>query len=252
MSSNLFLSNKVVAITGGGRGIGCALAKAALACGASVAVLDINPAYLITLPDGMMTFEGDVGQRATIEVFYQTILEQFGQLDYIVANAITTSQQPHEDEEAFFDRMIQVNFKGMYYTLKLALPLLAEQGAMVSMLAASAIHDIYTTEGTWAEYTAMKQAVKYLSRNLAAHNERGIRINMVSPGFIEGERVTALSQRAGWKQADLVNTTAVKHMGTNEDIIRAVLFLLSPESRFITGEDLWVDGGWAIKGGQLP
>ena len=247
-----FLENKVIAITGGGRGIGRSIALEALAQGAKVAILDINAERLATLPKGMLCVDGDVSVSQDLETFYATILKQFGQLDYVVANAVSTAREDQESEEAFFERMLQVNFKGMYYTMKLAMPHLNNNGAMVSMLAASAIHEIATMPGAWAEYTAIKQAVKYLSRSLAAHNERGIRINMVSPGFIDGERVDAISERAGWQQTDLENTAILKRMGNVQDVSSAVFFLLSPEASYITGNDLWVDGGWAINGAKMP
>jgi len=247
-----FLQDKVIAITGGGRGIGRGIALDALKKGAKVAVLDINVAHLASLPEDMLRFEGDVSVSQDLEAFYAKVTEHFGQLDYVVANAVSTAQEAGESEEAFFERMLQVNCKGMYYTMKLAVPHLNADAAMVSIIAASAIHDIQTMSGAWAEYTAIKQAVKYLSRSLAAYNDRGIRINMVSPGFIAGERVDAISKRAGWQPGDLENTAVVKRMGKVKDVSSAVFFLLSPEASYITGNDLWVDGGWAINGAKMP
>ena len=157
----------------------------------------------------MLCVAGDVSLSQDLEAFYAKVRKQFGQLDYVVANAVSTEKKAQESEEAFFERMLQVNFKGMYYTLKLAVPHLSDEGAMVSMLAASAIHVSATMPGAWAEYTAIIHAVKCLSRSLAAHNEREIRINMVSPGFVDGECVDAICEGAGWQQADLENTAVI-------------------------------------------
>lgn len=248
-----FLKDKLICLTGGGRGIAKGLAKSALEKGANVAIIDINEATFLDMPEAVFCFHGDVSKTAVIENFYTKSTEYFSQkIDYVVANAVASAMEADESREAFFDRMVAINFKGMYFSMSLAFEHMNDNGAIVSMLAASSLNDIKTTAGTWSEYTAIKHAMKYLTRSLAATAERGIRLNGVSPGWIDSERVDAIAERMGFSEQDMAETTTAKRMGNAQDMANAVFFLLSPESGYINGVDLPVEGGFAVKGSNLP
>ena len=112
--------------------------------------------------------------------------------------------------------------------------------------------DIKTMSGAWAEYTAIKQAVKYLTRSLAANNTRNIRVNGVSPGLIDTPRVDALLERAGQSYDDFKCNIPAKRIGLSDDIVQAILYLWSPAASYVNGIDLCVDGGWSVAGSKLP
>lgn len=248
-----FLNNKLICLTGGGRGIAKGLAHSALEKGANVGIIDINEATFADMPEAVFCFQGDVSKTAEIERFYTKATEHFGQkIDYVVASAVASAMAESESREDFFDRMVAINFKGMYFSMSLAFEHMNDNGSIVSMLAASSLDDVKTTAGTWSEYTAIKQAMKYLTKSLAANAERGIRVNGVSPGWIKSERVTAIAERMGFSEQDMGETTTAKRMGTAQDMANAVFFLFSPESSYINGVDLPVEGGFAVKGSNLP
>ncbi|MDF1796498.1 MAG: SDR family NAD(P)-dependent oxidoreductase [Coxiellaceae bacterium] len=247
-----FIKDQVIVITGAVRGIGKDIAMACYEQGAKVGVIDVNQDGLNQLPAGMLRFHGDVSQSKDLEAFYQQVKDQFGGIHYVVANAVAITNSAEQSREEMFDQMIAVNFKGMYQTLLLVLPYMEQGGAMVSLIAASAFDHVKVMSGSWAEYTAIKHAVRYLSRSLAGHNDKQVRVNCVSPGLVKSERVDALAQRMKWSDQDMADTTVAKRLAELGDITRAVLFLLSPEASYINGVDLCVDGGWAVAGAQLP
>ncbi|MDF1654402.1 MAG: SDR family oxidoreductase [Coxiellaceae bacterium] len=247
-----FIKDQVILISGAARGIAKGIALSCHDQGAKVGVIDINPDGLDQLPVEMLRFHGDVSQSADVEKFYQQAKNQFGAIHFVLANAVASQMNENETREAFFDRMVAINFKGMYQTMTLALPYIEHGGAMVSMIAASAFDHTKVMSGTWSEYTAIKHAVRYLSRSIGAYNDKQVRVNSVSPGLIESERVEALAQRLDWTEESMANITTAKRMGKLDDVTSAVMFLLSPDASYINGVDLCVDGGWAISGARFP
>lgn len=239
---------KTVVITGGNSGIGLATAKLFHQEGAKVAISGRDQK---TLDDAVKTIGGDtlavkadVSKLADIDKFFSQIAAKFGKIDALFANAGIAKFAPVGDSsEQMFDETFDINVKGLYFTLQKALPYLNNGAGIV--LNSSVVN----TKGGAATsvYAASKAAVRSLARTFAAELvDRGIRVNVVSPGPI----LTPIFGRTGLPQATLdefathiKSQVPMKRFGTPEEIGRAVLFLASSDASFITGVDLYVDGG---------
>ncbi len=157
----------------------------------------------------------------------------------LFANAGVAAFQPTADiTEAEFDKVVDINFKGVFFTVQKTLPLLADHAAVV-VNASWALHRGVPGASL---YSATKAAVHNLTRALAAElAPRGIRVNSVSPGYIETPSYRDnVSPEA---KAAAITAVAAGRLGTPEDIADAVAFLASPEASYINGQDLLVDGG---------
>jgi NAD(P)-dependent dehydrogenase (short-subunit alcohol dehydrogenase family) len=239
------LENKIAVITGGTTGIGFATAKKFLAEGAIVAVFarkrDELDKAVSQLGKGCFAYQGDVTKQEDIEKLYSDVHKQFGRLDIIFANAGQgefTLLDEATDEH--FDRMFNVNTKGVFFTVQRALPYLTEGASIIINASISGIKGFERLEA----YSASKAAARSLARTLSADLvKREIRVNSVSPGLIDtpihpkmgaaGEDV-----REGAKQA-----IPLGRVGTPDDIANAVAFLASDEASYIVGIELIVDGG---------
>jgi NAD(P)-dependent dehydrogenase (short-subunit alcohol dehydrogenase family) len=240
---------KVVVITGGNSGIGLATAKLFHDEGAKVAISGrdqktLDEAVKI-IGAGTLAVKADVAKLADIDSFYSQAAAKFGKFDVIFANAGVAKFAPASaTSEQLFDETFDINVKGLYFTLQKALPHLNDNAGIV--LNASVV----STKGSPATtvYSASKAAVRSLARTFAAELvERGIRVNVVSPGPI----TTPIFGRTGLPQAaidDFANhvkaSVPMKRFGTPEEVGHAVLFLASSEASYITGVDLNVDGGF--------
>jgi len=247
MDANTF-ANKVAVITGGGSGIGLATARLLKSRGAAVAIIGRDANRLEQarreLGEDVLALPGDVSRPGDIEDCLLGVEVRFGRIDILFANAGLSECPPlRETGEAFFDRIIGVNLKGVFFTFTLALPLLA-QGASV-IFTCSAAHG----RGRPGDplYSAAKAAVRSLARTLAADEEvlaKGIRINVISPGAIR----TPLTARAGREaevNAWIEGAVPMGRWGEAREVARAVAFLASSESSYTTGSELAVDGGLA-------
>lgn len=254
--------DKIALITGGTSGMGLATAHRLLAEGASVIItgrskkrLDAAVAELERgLPEGaaaerVLAVVGDVGDRVDLTTLIDTVRQRFGRLDVLFANAGIGSFGPiGEVTEEEFDRVIGVNFKGVYFTIQQALPLLVDGSAIV-INASWTLHR--GLQGATV-YSATKAAVHNLGHTLAADlAPRRIRVNSVSPGYIETPMFhEAVSVDA---HTEVISAVAAARLGTAEDVASAVAFLASHEASYINGQDLIIDGGLvaAIPGGML-
>jgi NAD(P)-dependent dehydrogenase (short-subunit alcohol dehydrogenase family) len=239
---------KTVVITGGNSGIGLATAKLFHEEGARVAISGRDQKTLDeavkTIGNGTLAVKADVSKLTDIDKLYAQVTEKFGKIDALFANAGIAKFAPASDStEQLFDETFDINVKGLYFTLQKALPLLNDNAGIV--LNASVV----STKGYPATsiYSATKGAVRSLARTFAAELvDRGIRVNVVSPGPIE----TPILAKAGLPQAaqdqfaaDVKERVPMKRFGTPEEVAHAVLFLASSEASYITGVDLNVDGG---------
>lgn len=182
----------------------------------------------------------DVAKVDSIEALVSEIKTGFGRLDGVFANAGAISFARSADaDEKHFDELVGVNFKGAFFTVTKALPLLAGGGSVVlngSWLAHRAM-------GMTAVYAAAKAAVANLARSLAADlGDRGIRVNAISPGFIVTDMFANISSTPEAQEA-CRNQVSLGRLGKPEDIAETVEFLLSSRSSYITGQELVVDGG---------
>ncbi|MEV6772983.1 glucose 1-dehydrogenase [Nocardia sp. NPDC051030] len=242
--------DKVALITGGSSGMGLATARTLLARGAHVIITGRDKNRLDEASDQLrgtgsdaaerlLPVRGDVANRADLDDLTDLIRTRHGRLDVVFANAGVASFAPiAEFGEDEFDRVVDINFKGVYFTIQQALPLLAD-GSSIIINASVTLHR--GIPGATV-YSATKAAVHNLARTLAADlAPRRIRVNSVSPGYIETPMFHAnVSPTA---QADVIAGVPAARIGTAEDVAEAVAFLASDAASYINGQDLLIDGG---------
>ena len=241
------LGSKVAVITGGGSGIGLATAQLFHACGARVAVLVRDPARVDetarAIGENSLVVAGDVRDVTSLRAFYRTVGQRWDRVDYVVANAGLAHPRPlTQCDEAYFDEMCGVNFRGVFFTVQSALELLQDGGAVV--LVSSAFHS--KGASGFSVYGATKSAVRALARSMAAElAPRNIRVNCVSPGVTE----TPIFGKLGMDDAGLVafrqfvrSITPLDRVSRPEETAKAILFLCT-DATFMTGADLVHDGG---------
>jgi NAD(P)-dependent dehydrogenase (short-subunit alcohol dehydrogenase family) len=244
------LDGKIALITGGSTGIGLAAAKLFQQEGAQVIVTGRNAGSIAAaqkeLGAGAMAMASDTSKLPEIASLIGDIRQKFGRIDIVFANAGIARFQPFgEIEESFFDEQFYINVKGLYFTVQAALPLIPGGG---SVLLTASVVSKKGFPGS-SVYAATKAAVRSFGRTLAAElAPRGIRVNTISPGPVTTPifAKAGLSEEAiGQMQKNMIQSVALKRMGTSEEIARAALFLCSDDASLITGVELFADGGLA-------
>jgi NAD(P)-dependent dehydrogenase (short-subunit alcohol dehydrogenase family) len=242
---------RVALVTGGNSVIGLAVARALVAEGAKVVVSGRNPASLEAAARELgplaHAVRADVASLAEIDRLIEATREfGGGRLDLLFANAGSAVFAPiAQTTEADWDRVMNANLKGLYFTVQKALPLMGPGSAIVlnASVAASKGNPVGSL------YGASKAGVRSLGRTIAAELvSRGIRVNVVSPGPIETpifERGDAAPQAQAAIKQGMQARNPMQRLGTPEEVAAAVLFLASPEASYITGVELLVDGGIA-------
>lgn len=239
---------KTVLITGGNSGIGLATAKLFREEGANVAISGrdqktLDEAVRVIGKD-TLAVKADVSNLADLDRLYKQVSAKFGKIDALFANAGIAKFSPvTESSEQIFDDIFDINVKGLYFTLQKSIPYLNDNAGIVLN---SSVVNSRGMVGT-SVYSASKAAVRSLARTFAAELvDRGIRVNVVSPGPI----ATPILGRSGLPQeaidefANNVGTRVpMKRYGTSEEVGHAALFLASGEASYITGAELNVDGG---------
>jgi NAD(P)-dependent dehydrogenase (short-subunit alcohol dehydrogenase family) len=242
---------KTAVITGGNSGIGLSVAKAFAREGASVVITGRDEASLSSaakeIGGGALALRVDATKMSDLDALMAQVHSKFGKIDALFANAGVGKFVPFEQvTEAFYDEIMNVNVKGVFFTVQKALPLLGPGSAVV--LNAS-INGHKGMPGTTV-YGASKAAVLNMVRTMSADLvSRGIRVNSISPGPIE----SALLSRLGMPDEQLKQTkdwirgqVPIKRFGTGEEIAEAVLYLCSPGAGFTIGADLVIDGGMTL------
>ncbi|MBB5621961.1 NAD(P)-dependent dehydrogenase (short-subunit alcohol dehydrogenase family) [Pedobacter cryoconitis] len=242
------LKDKVAVITGGSSGIGLGIAKRFAEEGAKVAITGrnqqtINEALVEIGPNGL-GIQGDVSNLNDLTRIYQTVEEKFGKVDILIANAGVYVLGPLADfTEEQFDKVSDINFKGAFFSVQKALPVLKD-GASVVLVSS-------TVNGkgipNHAAYSATKAAVRSLARSFSADLlERKIRVNALTPGPVDTpvfNTITTNPEEAKAMKESFSNFTPVKRIGSAEELAAAALYLASDDSAFMLGAELLLDGG---------
>jgi len=242
------LTGKVAVVTGGNSGIGLATAKRFREEGARVVISGRDQKTLDeavkTIGGDVVAVRGDVSKLGDLDKLYKLVAEKFGKIDVLFANAGIAKFAPVGDStEALFDETFDINVKGVFFTIQKALPLLNEGASII--INSSVVNETGTASAS--VYAATKAAVRSFARTLTSELvDRGIRINVVSPGPITTPILgrTGLPQEAVDEFArGIKERVPMKRFGKPEEIASTVLFLATPESSYITGVDINVDGG---------
>jgi NAD(P)-dependent dehydrogenase (short-subunit alcohol dehydrogenase family) len=244
------LTGKTALITGGTTGIGLATAKLFLDEGARVAVVGQDAERVAgaarELGAGALALRADVASAADMAGVAARLRAEFGKLDALFANAGIAKPMPFSDvDDENIDSQINVNFKGVIYTVRSMLPLMNNPSSIV--LTSTAM--IEKGVAGMSVYAATKAAVRSLARTLSAElAPRGVRVNAISPGLIETPIYGKLGLPAEAVQAwaaQLMAQVPAARFGQADEVARAVLFLASGDSAYMMGEHLLFDGGMA-------
>jgi NAD(P)-dependent dehydrogenase (short-subunit alcohol dehydrogenase family) len=244
------LEGKVAVVTGGNSGIGLATAQRFAAEGAHVYITGRRQAELDEavrqVGKHVTGVQGDVSNLGDLDRLFAQIEREKGKLDVVFANAGVAKVAPFGTiTEEFYESIFNVNVKGLLFTVQKALPLLPD-GASIILNAS-----ISTSKGlpTNSVYAATKASVRSFARTWTTDlKERRIRVNAVSPGPIDTPGLNNLlaSSEAGLQRRKMIpSMVPLGRMGTPDEIARAVVFLASDDSSYITGTELFVDGGFA-------
>ena len=244
------LEGKVALITGGNSGIGLATAKQFVNEGAYVFITGRREAELTAakkqIGKNVTAIQGDVSNLHDLDRLFAQITKEKGKIDVVFANAGVARYAPlGAITEDFFDSIFDINVKGVLFTVQKALPVLRDGGSII--LNAS----IVATKGLSSNsvYSATKAAVRSFARTWTTDlKDRRIRVNAISPGPIDTPGLSELlaSSETGEQRRKMISTTVpLGRFGRPEEIAKAVVFLASDDASYITGIELFVDGGFA-------
>jgi NAD(P)-dependent dehydrogenase (short-subunit alcohol dehydrogenase family) len=244
------LEGKVAVITGANSGIGLATAKRFVAEGAYVFITGRRQGELDAavkeIGKNVTGVQGDVANLKDLDKLYAAVKAKTGRIDVLFANAGIAELTPlGEITEEHYDKMFNINVKGLLFSVQKALPLIPTGGSII--LNAS----IVASKGNPASsvYSATKAAVRSFARTWTMDlKERKIRVNAVSPGPIKTpayDRIAKSGPAGAEMLASIVNRVPMGRFGDPDEIARAAVFLASDDSTFVTGAELFVDGGAA-------
>ncbi len=254
MTANSYpFAGKTIVITGGGSGIGRAVAQAFLDNGANVVVSGRRLAALQETLNGhpstqSLAVAGDITEPEAAANLIEAAAERFGTIDVVVSNAAAYASGDIQDlSPTDWVTLRSTNIDALFHLAQAALPaLVSSRGTLITIASVSGV------AGDWgqAAYNATKHAVIGFTRSLALdYGARGVRVNAIAPAFT----LTAMTDAVGRTPEALEpfnNRIALGRPGTPEDVAPAVLFLASPDAAYITGTVLTVDGGTSASTGQ--
>jgi len=251
------LAGKVAIITGAASGIGAASARLFAAEGASLVLADVDADALARVARSVEQAGGaavgvrtDVADDAQVAAMVATVLERFGRLDVLFANAgVSGPGTVDQIALADLDRVLGVNLRGSFLCARHAVPAMIRSGGGAIVFTASELA-LVGSPGS-AAYCASKAALIGLARAMALdHAPQRIRVNCVCPGATDTpmlRRSMAREPDPAADEADIVRRLPLGRLGRPEEIARAALFLASDDASFVTGTALVVDGGWTAR-----
>ena len=249
-SSNSKLEGKIALITGGNNGIGLATAKQFVKEGAYVFITGRRQAELDEavrqIGKRVAAVRGDVANLADLDRLFATVKRQQGRLDVLFANAGFLALAPLGSiSEEHFDKLFAINVKGLLFTVQKALPLFTTGGSIILNASVATIKGVEAS----SVYSASKAAVRSLARGWTTDlRHRKIRVNAISPGPIETPGVNIAGgtrKQLDQFKANVMAAVPMGRMGTPDEVANAAVFLASDDSSYVTGIELFVDGGLA-------
>jgi glucose 1-dehydrogenase len=242
------LQNKTAIVTGAGQGIGFAIVQQLLAAGARVLLNDsdgVLAAHAVEAlgSDRCIAAAGDAGDTAFVREMVDTAVRTFGRLDIVVANAgLTFFGDFFDYEPAAFAQVMRLNLNGSFFLAQAAARQMREQGDGGSIVFMSSVTG-HQAHRHLTAYGMSKAALEMLARGLVVElSPYRITVNAVAPGATLTERTAADADYAAtWQRL-----TPMGRAGTPADVAQAVLFLVGPGARQITGQTIVVDGGWSV------
>ncbi len=249
MSGSIFsLDGKVAAVTGASRGIGYSLASAIAAAGAHVALIGRDAATL-TAAATLLTDSGsqafpvvaDVSEVAAIGPALGQVVTRFGRLDILINNAGVEELCASLDvSEALWDRILGTNLKGAFFCAQQAAELMTDGGCIVNVCSLTSEVGVPGA----APYVASKSGLAGLTRALATERApRGIRVNGIGPGYFRTALTESFYEDERWREA-MLNKIPLRRFGQLPDLAGATVFLCSEAASYITGQVLYIDGGY--------
>jgi NAD(P)-dependent dehydrogenase (short-subunit alcohol dehydrogenase family) len=244
------LDGKIALVTGGNSGIGLTTAKQFVREGAYVFITGRRDAELAAavkqIGENVTGVQGDVSNVADLDRLFAQIKQEKGKLHIVFANAgVARYAALGAINEEFFDSIFDTNVKGVLFTVQKALPLLPDGASIIlnaSMVGSKGLP-------AYSVYSATKAAVRSFARTWTTDlKERRIRVNAVSPGSIDtpGARDLLASSEVGEKRKKMIaESIPLGRFGTPDETAKAVVFLASDDSSYVTGTELFVDGGFA-------
>jgi NAD(P)-dependent dehydrogenase (short-subunit alcohol dehydrogenase family) len=242
------LDRKIAVITGGNSGIGLATAKRFVTEGAYVFITGRRQAELDAameeIGENVTAVQGDVAELADLDELYDIVKRTAGRVDIVFANAGAAELAPFgEITEEHFDRIFGTNVKGLLFTVQKALPLMPEGGSIILNASITASKGLRA----WSVYSATKAALRSFARTWTADLKgRHIRVNAISPGYIDTPGLNGVMGPLAEQSKEMLSTgVPLGRFGTPDEIAKAVVFLASDDSSYMTGAELFVDGGVA-------
>jgi len=219
---NLTFENKIAVITGGASGIGACIARMFREQGAKVCIIDVKPGD---------HFVGDIADPEVLSAFAEYVIGRHGHVDYLINNALPVMKGIDECNWEEFNYALKVGVSAPFYLTKLFMPHFAQGAAIVNL---SSSRDRMSQPQT-ESYTAAKGGIAALTHALAVSLAGRVRVNSISPGWIDTTGTSFTGPDAAQQPAGRV--------GKPEDIANMALFLCSDKAGFITGENICIDGG---------
>jgi NAD(P)-dependent dehydrogenase (short-subunit alcohol dehydrogenase family) len=243
------LEGKIAVITGATSGIGLATAKRFVSEGAYVFITGLYQKDVDTavsdIGKNVSGIQGDVANLADIDKMHDLVKDKKGHIDILFANAGIIEFAPlGEISEKHFDKIFNIDVKGLLFTVQKALPIFQDGGSIILMAS------VGSSKGSaeLSVYHAAKAAVRSFARSWSLNlNQRNIRVNAISPGPIDTPFVNRVlnDQQTEKFLKNSVSSTSIGRMGSPDEVAKAVSFLASDDASYITGIELFVDGGMA-------